>query len=76
MNIFQYYSIPVRKNSIRNTLFFSVASRKFKQNLSKNEYICFELFEVWVLNFLLKEETMRTIPNRNVAELTHYIIVF
>ena len=45
-------------------------------NLGKSEYICFELFEVWVLNFSLKEETMKNIHNQNVAELTHYIIVF
>ena len=37
--------------------------------LGKNEYICFELFEVWVLDFSLKEETMRNIYNQNVAEL-------
>ena len=41
-------------------------------NLGKNEYICFELFEVWVLNFSLKEETMKNIHNQNVAELVHY----
>ena len=45
-------------------------------NLGKNEYICFELFEVWVSNFSLKEETMRNIYNQNVAELEHCIIVF
>ena len=45
-------------------------------NLGKNEYIYFELFEVWVLIFSLKEETMRNIHNQNVAELAHYIIVF
>ena len=38
-------------------------------NLSKNEYTCFELFEVWFLNFSLKEETMKNIHNRNVTEL-------
>ena len=37
-------------------------------NLGKNEYICFELFEVWVLSFSLKEETMRNTHNRNVAK--------
>ena len=42
-------------------------------NLGKNEYICFELFEVWVLNFSLKEETMRNIHNQNIAELVHEI---
>ena len=45
-------------------------------NLSKNEYICFELFEVWALNLSLKEETMKNIHNENVAELAHYMIVF
>ena len=45
-------------------------------NLSKNEYICFELFEVWVLNFSLKEETMRNFHNQNVVILAHYIIAF
>ena len=45
-------------------------------NLSKSEYICFELFEVWALNLSLKEETMKNIHNQNVAELAHYIIVF
>ena len=44
-------------------------------NLGKSEYICFGLFEVWVLNFSLKEETMKNIHNQNVAELAHYIIV-
>ena len=32
-------------------------------NLSKNEYIYFELFEVWVLNFPLKEDTMKNVHN-------------
>ena len=45
-------------------------------NLGKKKYICFELFEVWVLNLSLKEETMKNIHNQNVAELAHYIIVF
>ena len=45
-------------------------------NLGKSEYIYFELFEVSVLNFSLKEEIMKNIHNRNVAELAHYIIVF
>ena len=44
--------------------------------LNKNKYICFELFEVLILIFSLKEETMRKIPNPKVAELAHYIIVF
>ena len=42
-------------------------------NLGKSEHNCFELFEVWVLNFSLKEETMKNILNQNVAELGHYI---
>ena len=45
-------------------------------NLGKSEYTCFELFEVQVLNFYLKEETMKNIHNQNVAEIAHYIIVF
>ena len=40
--------------------------------LSKSEYICFELFEVWAL----KKETIKNIHDQNVAELMHYIIVF
>ena len=47
-----------------------------KVNLDKRKYICFELFEVWVLNLSLKEETIKNIHNQNVAELVHYIIVF
>ena len=45
-------------------------------NLGKSKYICFELVEVKVLHFSSKEETMKNIHNQNVAELTHYIIVF
>ena len=45
-------------------------------NLDKNKYICFELFDGWVLNFSLKEETMRNIHNQNAVELAHCIIVF
>ena len=45
-------------------------------NLGKSKYICFELFEVWVYNFSLKEETRKNIHNQNLAELAHYIIVF
>ena len=45
-------------------------------NLGKNKYICFKLFEVWFLNFALKEETMKNIFNRNMAELAGWIIVF
>ena len=45
-------------------------------NLGKNEYICFNFFEVWVLNFSLKEETMKNIHNQNVTELAHHITVF
>ena len=43
-------------------------------NLGKSKYTCSELFEVWVSNFSLKEETMKNIHNRNVAESAHYII--
>ena len=50
--------------------------RSRKKILAKNEYISFELFEVWVLNFSLKEETMRNIYNQNLVELAYYIIVF
>ena len=42
-------------------------------NLGKNEYICLELFEVWVLTFSLKLETMTNIRNQNMPELAHYI---
>ena len=38
--------------------------------------MCFELFEVWISDFSLKEETMRNIHNQNVAELAHWIIIF
>ena len=44
-------------------------------NLSKSEYICFELFEVLALNLPLKEENMKNIHNQNVTELAHYVIV-
>ena len=47
-----------------------------KANLGKSEYIYFELFEIWVSNFSLKEKTMRNIHNQNMAELAQYIIVF
>ena len=43
-------------------------------NLGKNEYICFELFEVWVLSFSLKEETMRNIHNRNMAKFSNSLL--
>ena len=43
-------------------------------NLGDSKCICFEHSEVWVLNFSLKEETMKNIHNQNVAELAHYII--
>ena len=57
--------------------FWSVMDRYeiSEANLGKNEYTCFELFEVWFLNFSLKEETMKNIHNQNVAELAHCIIV-
>ena len=45
-------------------------------NLGRNEYICFELFEVWSLSFSLKEEAMKNMQNPNVAELAHCIMVF
>ena len=45
-------------------------------NLGKNKYICFELFQVWFLDFPLKEETMKNILNQNVAELARWTIVF
>ena len=44
-------------------------------NLGKSEYICFVLYEVWVLNFSLKEETIKKIFNQSVGELAHYIMV-
>ena len=34
----------------------------------------YELFQILILNFSLKEKTMRNINNQNVAELAHYII--
>ena len=90
INISWYISIPVLKNGIRNTVFYSVNNGKpvyfstfemgryeiSKVNLSKSEYISFELFEIWALNLSLKEETMKNIHSQNVAELVHYIIVF
>ena len=45
-------------------------------NLGKSEYVYFELFEVSVLIFSLKEETRKNIHNRSVAELAHCIIIF
>ena len=45
-------------------------------NLGKNEYIFFELFEVWYLIFSLKEKTMKNIHNRNITELVHYKMFF
>ena len=42
-------------------------------NLGKSEHNCFELFEVWVLNFSLKEENIQNIHNQNVTELAHYL---
>ena len=44
-------------------------------NLGKNEYISFELFEIWVLNFSVEEKTMRNIYNQNVTKLAQYLIV-
>ena len=45
-------------------------------NLGKNEYICYELFEIWILNFSLKEETMKNNHNQNEPEVAGCIIVF
>ena len=42
-------------------------------NLGKNEYNCFEVFEVWILNFSLQEENIWNIHNQNVNELAHYL---
>ena len=47
-----------------------------KVNLGRHKYICFDFFEVWSLDFSLKEEAMKNIHNINVAELGHCIIVF
>ena len=44
---------------------------KFRQN----EFVCFEIFEVWVLHFSLKGHIMRNIYNQIVAELAHCVIV-
>ena len=41
-----------------------------------NECIPLGLFEIWVLNLSLKEETMKNIYNQNEAGVAHYIIVF
>ena len=38
-------------------------------NLGKNEYICYELFEIWFLYFSLKEETMKNNHNQNEPEV-------
>ena len=61
------------------SLFFLSAIDRYEiseENLGKSEYICFELFDVWVLNLSLKEETIKNIHDQNVVELAHYIIVF
>ena len=81
--------IPLIKNSIHNTIFYSVACQKqfifLKCNGSiwdlgnkfKHKQIhLFWAFRCSILNFSLKEETMRIIHNRNVVELTHCTIVF
>ena len=39
-------------------------------------FFFFELFEVWVLNFSLKDETMSNKHNQNAAQLAHYMTVF
>ena len=77
MNVCWFNSFPVLKNGIRNTLFYSVANQKpvyfsrvmdqyeiLEVNLS--EYICFGLFEVWFLNFSLKEKIMKSVRNQYV----------
>ena len=89
MNISWYNSIPVFKNCIRNTVFYFVTNRKPVFFLKSDGSILdlggkfrqkrihfFELFEIWVLNSSLKEETVKSIHNENVAELAHYMIVF
>ena len=92
MNISWYNSIPVLKNVIHNTAFCSVANQKpvyFSEvwwiNVISGRQIYvkfffffffFELFEVWVLNFSLKDETMSNKHNQNAAQLAHYMIVF
>ena len=45
-------------------------------NLGKNEYLCLKLFEVLFLIFSLKNETMKSIFNRNATELARWIPVF
>ena len=45
-------------------------------SLDRNKYICFEDFEFSFSNFRLKEETMRNIHNRNVAEIAHNSILY
>ena len=45
-------------------------------NVGENEYIRFELFEVWFSIFSLKEVTMKNIHNRNAAELAYCITMF
>ena len=35
-----------------------------------------EGLSIWVLDFSLKEETMRNIHNQNMAELAHCIMIF
>ena len=43
-------------------------------NLGKKEYICFELFEVWVLNFSLREETMRCEWSACVSSILEWMV--
>ena len=87
MNIYWYNSIPVLKNGIRNTVFYSVTNRKRVyflkwdgsiwdlRGISKQKWI--HLFwAFWSFKLSLKEETMKNIFNQNVAELAHYIIGF
>ena len=44
-------------------------------NLDKNKCICFELSDIWFLNFSFKRQNHRSIHNRNVVELAHCIVV-
>ena len=64
MNISWYNLIPILKNGIRNTVFYSVTNRK-PVYFSK----------VWWIDIPLKEETMKNIHNQNVAGLAHCMIV-
>ena len=43
---------------------------------SGRKYICFDFFDVWALNFSLKEKTIRNIHNQTVDKLVDDITVF